>query len=165
MSQVAVEKVQDAAALPRTLWDEMNSITQAIRERAFDLFQRRGSTDGWDLGDWLQAEHDVVWSPPTELIEDKGDFQARIAIPGFEAKEIQVSATPDALIVEAEQSHTHEGKEGTVRFCEFSGKKLFRRVELPSAVDVDKVTASLDKGILLVSAPKAKQPKQIAVAA
>jgi hypothetical protein len=41
-----------------------------------------------------------------------------------------------------------------IRFCEFSGKTLFWRLELPAPIEVDKVSASLDKGILKVTAPK-----------
>jgi HSP20 family molecular chaperone IbpA len=71
---------------------------------------------------------------------------------------------PDALVVQAGGTHTHEGKSGNVRFCEFSEKELFRRLDLPAPIDVDKVSASLDKGILQVTAPKAT-PKQLTATA
>jgi HSP20 family protein len=116
------------------------------------------------VDNWLQAERDVVWSPASELVDDKKEFRARIALPGFDAKDIQVSAMPDALLIQADATHTHEGKSGNVRFCEFSEKNLFRRLPLPASIDVDKVTASLDKGILEVTAPKAT-PKQMTVGA
>lgn len=164
MASVAVEKCREAGTLPETLWEKMNAITEEIRNRAFGLFERRGRTMGWDLDDWLQAEREVVWSPASELIENKDDFRARLALPGFDAKDLEVTATPSELIVRAESAHTHEGKEGDVCFCEFSGKKLFRHLDLPAEIDVDKVTASLDKGILEVTAPKATS-KRLQVAA
>ena len=71
---------------------------------------------------------------------------------------------PDALVIEADAKHTHEAKDGNVCFCEFSEKQLFRRIDLPESVDVNKVTASLDKGILRVTAPKVTV-KQMTVAA
>jgi len=89
------------------------------------------------------------------LVDDEKEFRARIALPGFDAKDIQLSAMPDALVIQAAATHTHEGKSGNVCLCEFSGKKLFRRLHLPASIDVDKVTASVDKGILEVTAPKA----------
>ena len=96
-----------------------------------------------------------MWSPASELIENEEDFRARLALPGFEPRDLEVTASPNALVVRAESTHKHEGKEGEVRFCEFSGKKMFRRLDLPSEIDVDKVTASLDNGILEVTAAKA----------
>ncbi len=160
MANVAVEKCRESGTLSETLSQRMNAITDEIRQRAFDLFEGRGRTIGMDLGDWLQAEREVVWSPASELVEKKDDFCARLALPGFDAKDLEVTATPNALIIRAESTHTHEGKEGDVCWCEFSGKKLFRRLDLPSEIDVDKVTASLDKGILEIDAPKALSKEQ-----
>lgn len=160
MANVAVEKCPDSGTLPEALWQKMNAITDEIRQRAFSLFEGRGRTIGMDLGDWLQAEREVVWSPASELVEKKDDFCASLALPGFDAKDLVVTATPNSLIVQAESTHTHEGKEGDVCLCEFSGKKLFRRLDLPSEIDVNKVKALLDKGILEIDAPKAVSKEQ-----
>ena len=110
---------------------------------------------GSDLENWFDAERAVDWSPLSEVIEKNEEYQARFALPGFQQKDLQVVATPDSLIVEAAKTHTHLGKEGTVRFCEFSDKKAFRRLDMPSRIDVDKTTASLENGMLQVNAPKA----------
>lgn len=155
MSQVAIEKFKNSETIPPTLLERVASITDSIRERAFNLFQNREGGSRSDLDDWLQAERDVVWLPASELVEDEKELRARIALPGFDAKDIQVSAMPDALIIQADATHTHEQTNAKVRFCEFSEKQLFRRLDLPAAIDVDKVKASLDKGILKVTAPKA----------
>jgi HSP20 family protein len=164
MPSVAIQKHREAGRFPENLWQQMNSLTDEIRNRAFSLFERRGRTLGWDLDDWLQAEREVLWSPASELIEGKEDFRARIALPGFDPKDLEVTASPNALVVRAESTHKHEGKEGDVRICEFSGKKMFRRLDLPSEIDVERATASLDKGILEITAPKAVS-KQLKVAA
>jgi HSP20 family molecular chaperone IbpA len=155
MSQVAIYKCKNPETTPQTLLEHVEAITDSIRKRAFNIFQNRNGENGSDLGDWLQAERDVVWSPASELVDDGKEFKARIVLPGFDANDIQVSAMPDALVIQADATHTHEGKSGNVCFCEFSEKKLFRRLDLPASVDVDKVTASVDKGILQVTAPKA----------
>jgi len=155
MSQVAINKCKNPETTPQTLLEHLEAITGSVRKRAFNIFQNRNGENGSDLDDWLQAERDVVWSPAAELVDDKKEFKARIALPGFDAKDIQVSAMPDALVIRADATHTHEGKSGNVCFCDFSAKKLFRRLPLPASIDVDRVTASMDKGILEVTAPKA----------
>jgi HSP20 family protein len=164
-NKLPVARYREVDALPGTLLEEMRGIVNSIQEQAFRLFQGRGSQHGWDLDDWLQAERETVCLPDSELVENERDFRARMALPGFAEKDLKVTATPEALIVEAEQRHTHAGEEGNVRLCEFSGKKLFRRLDLPSAINVEQVSATLDKGILQINAPKASQPKQIRVAA
>jgi len=163
MANVAVDKYQDGQ-LPETLWERINAITDEVRQRAFSLFERRGGTAGGDVNDWLEAEREVVWSPPSELIENDRDYHARIALPGFEAKDLDLTATPHALIIQAESNHKHDGQEGDVCFCEFSEKRLFRRLDLPSEIDVDRVTASLDKGVLQITAQKAANQEMKAAA-
>lgn len=164
MSQIHVEKCTDIEKTPKTLMDKIETMMDSVRERAFDLFQKRGSTNGSDLDDWLQAEREVFWAPATELVDDGEEFKVRVAAPGFEAKDVQVSAMPDALIIQADATHTHKGKEGNVCFCEFSDKQMFRRLPLPANIDVDHVTASLDRGMLQVIAPK-ETHKQVAAGA
>src|ERR1700687_4724181 len=148
MSQVAIYKCKNPETTSQTLLEHVQATIESIRRRAFKMFQNRKRGNGSDVDDWLQAERDVVWFPASELVDDEKEFKARIALPGFDAKEIQVSAMPDALVIQADTTHTHEGKNGTVRFCEFSGKNLFRRIELPASIEVDKVMASVEKGIL-----------------
>jgi len=143
------------AAQALAIFGEIAKQFEAIERRAFDLFDKRGRELGHDLEDWLQAERDVVRSPTAELVDSGKEFRARLALPGFDAKDVQVSAMPDALVVQANTAHTHEAKNADVCFCEFSRNNLFRRLALPTSIDVGKVSASLDKGILQVIAPKA----------
>src|SRR5208283_78800 len=147
MSQVAIGKCKDPDTISKALLEHIGTITDSIRKRAFNLFESRKDGSGSDLDDWLQAEKDVVWWPTADLIDDKRQFTARIALPGFDAKDIEVTAMPDALVIRADATHTHEGQRDSVCFCEFSEKKLFRRLELPSSIEVDQVSASLEKGI------------------
>jgi len=163
MANVAVDKYPDGQ-LPETLWERINAITDEIRQRAFSRFERRGGTAGEDVNDWLEAEREVVWSPAAELIENDRDYHARIALPGFDAKDLDLTATPHALILQAKSSHNHAGKEGDACLCELSEKGLFRRLDLPSEIDVDRVVASLDGGLLDVTAQKASEQKMRAAA-
>jgi HSP20 family protein len=160
MSQVAIHKWEDSKSIPQTVLDKIRSLKEAIQQRAFSLFQSRNPDRGSELDDWVQAERDVVWVPASELLDTGNEIRARIALPGFDAKDIEVSATPEEIVVRAETTHTHEGENARVAFCEFSGKTLFRQMSLPCRIDVDQVSATLDKGILQVIAPK-PAPKQI----
>ena len=134
--KIPVEKIKNGG--PNRLWERLNALGEDIRQRAFSRFERRGQTGGGEVDDWLEAERELVWSPPSELIEDKEDFQARVALAGFDAKDVEVTAAPEALVIEADKTHTHNTKAGNVHFCEFSAQKLLRRINLPTAIDVDR---------------------------
>jgi len=167
MSQVAIDKI-DEKKTDASFFDEMKALAERIRQRAYDMFERRGCRHGFAMDDWLDAERDLLLIPESELVESDGKFEVRVSAPGFEPAEVKVTALPDALIVQGSATRTQDENEGSVRFSEFGQKTLFRRFDLPEPINLDKVTANLDRGVLHVTALKAKQEvgkKQQAVAA
>lgn len=40
--------------------DLPGNIEKRVRERAFELYEQRGRVDGFALGDWLQAEGEIL---------------------------------------------------------------------------------------------------------
>ncbi len=168
MTQVAVEKVNGNKAGAASIFDEMKALEEQIRRRAFEIFEQRSAGAGFETEDWLNAERDLLRTPESELVEQDGRFEIQVSTPGFHAADVHVTALPDALIVKARSTHKHDESKGAVRFSEFGGKTLFRRFDLPEPIDVDKVTANLDRGVLHLTALKAKQevtPKMNAAAA
>ena len=168
MSNVAITRVhkgQDVQEDASSFLDDLKALKSQIRDRAFAIFQKRGSANGKAVDDWLEAERSLTCVTESELIEKDSALQLSITVPGFTEKDIQVTALPDELIVSAISEHRHEKDEGNVHFCEFAEKQFFRRFELPKAINVDKVTASIDKGILRVTAEKAQREKLAARAA
>jgi HSP20 family molecular chaperone IbpA len=135
MTTIAIQKVREVEALPRQIFEQLQFLSERIRQRAYDLFQTRGATEGHDLEDWLQAEREL--RPETELSEKDREFQARINVFGLEPKDISVIALPNSILLQ--------------------GGNLFRRLEFPRPIDVDKVVAKFDRGILQVIAPKGQQ--------
>lgn len=157
MSHVAIEKVDENKVGPASILQEISALSERIRQRAFEIFEGHQGGEGSATEDWLKAERDLLCSCESELVEKDSKFEVRINAPGFDPGEVKVTALPDALIVSASSSHTHDSKEGNVRFCEFGQKTLFRRFDLPEPINLDKVTADLDKGVLHLTATKAKQ--------
>jgi HSP20 family molecular chaperone IbpA len=164
MANIAVTKVKKNGADHLPLVGEMKTLVERIRQRAYDLFQCRHVTDGSALDDWLKAERELIWAPASDLVEKNGQFQLRIAVPGFDAKEIGVTAFSDALTVRAQSAHRHEKDDGEVYFCEFGEKTLFRKFDLPAPIDVDKVTVRLENGVLQVLAGKDKSVSETVTA-
>ena len=166
MSNITVQKVQKKENAP-TLFESMETLFNDVRRKAFDLFQQRGGMDGLDLDDWFRAEQDLVWKPESELAETEKEFQMKVAVPGLEAKDIQISALPDAVVIQAETRHEEEKKEGKVHYSEIRNKKLFRRFAMSGGIDVEQVKANLDNGVLEITAPKKALPeaRKIALAA
>lgn len=156
MASLAVEKLDDRELSNAPIFRELKHFFDATQRRAFELFHTRGAWPGSDLDDWLRAEREVAWAPEAELVEDEKEIRIQVAAPGLGMKQIHVTALSESIIVKGEAIHKHEGGDGSVHFCEFSEKALFRRFELDNRIDVDRVSASRDNGILRIVAPKAK---------
>jgi HSP20 family molecular chaperone IbpA len=160
MSTVLIERVRHLKEAEKPpAFAEVEKMTAQIQQRAFSLFKQHGGLPGFDLDNWLLAEREVLGPSAAELVESDKELKLRVAVPGAEARDLRVTATPEAIIVEANTHHEHSGSDGELRFCEFSENKLCRQFGLPSEIDVNKVSASLDKGILEVVAAKPVQKR------
>jgi HSP20 family protein len=155
MATVLIERVRHLKGEEKPpAFAEVEKTTEQIQQKAFSLFMQHGGLPGFDLDNWLLAEREVLGPSAAELVESEKELKLRVAVPGAEARDLRVTATPEAIIVEANTRHDHSGTDGELRFCEFSENKLCRQFGLPSEIDVNKVSASLDKGILEVVAAK-----------
>jgi len=89
----------------------------------------------------------------------------RFAIPGVDAKDVDISTANNRLTVKVERKAPSDVKEGDWHFQSFSYGKFEHSVSLPKGSDVDAVSATFKNGVLEVSAPlpKATLPKKIEV--
>lgn len=170
MSRLNVKKVAAPSDRALPIFAEFDRLADRIRVQAFNLFARRGAGDGHELEDWLAAERELCW-PAAELTERKDELVLSVALAGFEPAEIDVTATPREILIKAEKKseRKRDGEPSEVRWSEFRSNSVLRRVELPSAIDLDKISANLDNGLLKIVASKAGKagdsPKRIEVSA
>jgi len=159
MNNVSIEKILDLEESPPPMLEEMQKTFDEVRQKAFDLFQQRGAVPGADLDDWFRAERELLAPSPSELTENARDYVLRIAVPGLDPKDLRVAATSHTILVQGTSVHKHEGGNTKLCFCEF-GEKLFRRFDLADQVDLDKVSATVEKGVLRIVAQKEQETKK-----
>ncbi len=137
-----------------SLIDRVEAVQRQVAERAYELFNLRGGALGRAVDDWLAAERERVWKPPVELVEKDGEFLVEAAIAGVPAKDLDVQVTPHGVLIQGTGVHQHRPGE-TIYACEFRPGRLFRTVQFPRRVDIDKVRADYQNGLLRVWAPAA----------
>ena len=96
---------------------------------------------------------------PVDLYEDKDNTYVRAELPGVTRAEINVEMVEDYLTISgARKTPAAEGK-GEDSFS-FS-----RSVSIPESVQADKVVATFEHGVLLVTLPKREEakPKKVTV--
>lgn len=158
MANVAVQKVEKTEANRLPIFDEMEKRFEDVRKRAFELFEKRGRSLGYALEDWLRAEHEVCGWPAAELDERAAEYELQMTLPGFDAEEVQVTATPAEILVHAELK-PEKPEEAKVLWTEFGPNNIYRQFEMPQLIDVEKITARLEKGMLHITAAKAPAAK------
>jgi HSP20 family protein len=160
MAGVKVQKVDSTQDRNLPVLKHLDDLFGRIQRRAFELFAARGSADGHTLEDWFAAERELCW-PAMELAERDKNFEVTVALPGFEASQVTVTATPGELIVQAstksERRDDSDRKQDAAKilWSEFRSSDVYRRIEMQEPIDVSEVSAHLSNGLLKIVALKA----------
>lgn len=149
------------------MFDRLADLTKETAQKAFEFFQKRGGEIGKELDDWFQAEREILMPVPVEVIENNDNFTVRAAVPGFKPEEIEVSVKDKMLILTGKTEFEEKKEDENTVYSEWRSNRFCRQLPLKSAVDAEKVEATLKDGVLLLTLPKlpAREPKKISVAA
>ena len=95
--------------------------------------------------------------------EDKKQYVIEAALPGYKPEEVHITVVGDILTISAVKEEKPE-KERLVRRERFTGE-MTRTFMLPTTVDVAKIEAVFDHGVLSLYIPKAEEvkPKEIPI--
>jgi len=97
--------------------------------------------------------------------EDKMQYVVKASLPGVKLEELQITAVGDMLTISVVKKHEEKVEKGNyLRHERFEGE-MSRTISLPSFIEVEKVEATFEHGVLTLHIPKAEsaKPKQITV--
>jgi HSP20 family protein len=117
---------------------------------------------------WLGNGHNGEETmPKMDIFEKEDKFVVKAELPGIKAEDIDISVTGDMLTIKAEKKSESEVKEENYYRREASYGSFARSIRLPSSVNVDKITASCEDGVLEIDLPKTGlvEPKKIPMGA
>jgi len=152
MSNIQIETPESASAID-ILTDEENTLTDRIRERAFELSEERGGGETNASDNWLRAEGELLQFPQANLKERDGSFFIHMKVSGFHEGDVKVIALPEALIISAKSKHRHSKN----HLAATGEKRIFQRFDLSAPIDAHDVHATLENDLLKVTAHKLKK--------
>ncbi len=128
-----------------------------------DVFGRRLWPEAWGKLGWEEK----VWAPSIDVSEMDDKYLVKAELPGVNEEDINVSISGNILTIDGEKEMSSEGKKDGYRYSESTYGSFSRSITIPSSVDISKIEASCDKGVLEISLPKMPEskPKKIAVTA
>ncbi|MBN3911305.1 MAG: Hsp20/alpha crystallin family protein [Nostoc sp. NMS1] len=137
-------------------WEPFREI-DTLQRQMNRLFDRLiPTTDGGERSGF-------IFSPAVELEETDDAIHLKLEIPGLEAKDINVEATPESILISGERKTEIKTEENGITRSEFRYGKFQRVIPLPSQIQNDKVQAEYKNGILHLTLPKAESEKHKAV--
>jgi HSP20 family protein len=96
-----------------------------------------------------------VLTPPIEAWTDPEGkkFYLRVALPGIDPKDVKVEVQGDMLTIFGERKKVEVKKEVNYHAREFTYGTFERVVTVPEGVDVEKLVAEFNNGVLEINAP------------
>ena len=113
------------------------------------------------LGASIERGQPMGWMPAMEIAEDKNALVVTAELPGLAAKDVDISVDDGVLCISGEKlEEKKEGAEESEQYLFERRYGSFRRsFALPPTVDVDKINADFDNGVLKVTLPKSEKAK------
>ena len=105
------------------------------------------------------------FSPAVDVYEDEHAVNLKIEVPGIEEKDLDIRVENNTLTVHGERKFEKEEKEENFHRIERRYGAFSRSFTLPKTVDVDKVEAHYEAGVLNIKLAKKAEakPKQIKI--
>lgn len=95
--------------------------------------------------------------PTVDISETDDDVIIKADIPGMDESDLDVSIVDNTLTIRGEKKQETERSGRTHHVLERSYGSFSRAMQLPVAVDADKVRATYRKGVLEIALPKKEQ--------
>ena len=97
--------------------------------------------------------------PSVNTREDDKGYIVEVDLPGIDKKDIKVNIDPEnrTLTISGERKFKNEVKKEDYYKIESSYGKLMRTFTLPENVDIDKIDAKNENGVLNITIPKVKK--------
>lgn len=136
------------------IFTTMNQIQNMIRERAFDIYSNRNSTEGNAMSDWLNAESEVSIGIGLSLDEDENQVIIEGDVTGFLPEEIEVKAQDGVFEIGGMHTEDSSSKKKGVTKTTSKQMNFFRSFTLPDSVDTNKMEVKLKSGKFTAKIPK-----------
>ena len=120
--------------------------------------------DDFLVRNWLRFdEADRLIAPSLDIVEDEHAYVVTAELPGLKKEDVQIQLEDGVLSISGEKKQETDVKEKTFHRMERRYGSFYRAVTLPAGVDVEKVDARFEDGVLKIRVPKREEIKPKAI--
>lgn len=150
MSQLLPERRSSIAER----WEPLSELEQVTQRMRRMLDQTFGGF-GWPSSLVSEA---AGWAPLVDIEEQDDTYVLEAELPGVKREDVNIEVVGNELAVTGEIKERE--RKGAVRRQTRRTGRFEYRVSLPNQVDVSKIDASLDQGVLTVRVPKSERAQR-----
>lgn len=164
MPNTPIEVKQSTSPTPPAA--RSGDVFQSMRQEMERLFDRFSAFDMVPFDRFPDIEHfwrrgngGAVLSVSVDVAEDDKAYTITAELPGIDEKNIDINISEDVLTLKGEKHAEKEEKNKNHYVSERSYGAFQRSFALPADVDVDKIEAKFNKGVLTIALPKNPKAK------
>ena len=94
-------------------------------------------------------------TPKADVSETGKAFTMTVELPGIAEKDVEISVSDSVLTIRGRKEAARKEEKANYHLTEREYGSFERAIRLPPSVDLEKIAASFDKGVLTVEMPKA----------
>jgi HSP20 family protein len=137
-----------------------------MRREDVPTLARPRHTTSFNLSNWLDDifEDAFHWTegrfvPELNVYETAKMFEVTVELPGMDKKDFDISLNDNVLTISGERRSYRNGEEDGRRYHRIESRfgRFSRSLPLPNVVDIDKIKATYENGVLVISLPKLKE--------
>jgi HSP20 family protein len=139
-------------------WNPSRELLNVEREfnKLFNTFNRRFGLDDSKMDEELE---NAVWSPLTDISENKDQYILKMDLPGVSKDNLKLSFHDGELIISGERQQEKEDKDSKYHRIERTYGKYYRSFTLPQTIQADRINAEFKDGQLTITVPKSEEAK------
>jgi HSP20 family protein len=161
-SNVPVQTSNAPRPVASNEWRPFGNLRREI-DRLFDDFDRgawglpfRRSLIDWEPR-WLGET-----APAVDVAEKEKAYEITAELPGIDQNNVEVKLVNGVLTIKGEKKQETEEKKKNYYMSERRYGSFERSFQVPDGVDQDKIEASFNKGVLMVTLPKSVEAQKTA---
>lgn len=121
----------------------------------------RGMMNRWAWPSWGELTRPLERvSPRVNLVDRDDEIILSAEVPGVKKEDLDISLTENTLTLQGTTKHEEKEEKGDYYRHEIVSGEFSRAINLPSAVDTDRVEATFQDGMLKIKIPKVNKSKR-----
>ncbi len=108
---------------------------------------------------WARPLDGDTVTPAVDIFETGEKLGVRASLPGIKPEDVDISITPEGVVIKGETMEEKETKEKNYVRRERHYGTFERTIALPKGLKIDKAEATMENGVLTLEIPKAEEEK------